>query len=413
VATHQSIRYLNETRALDALFRYGRCSRAELSRRLGLTRSTAGSIVTDLVALGLVREEEDPEPDAASGRGRVNGRTGRPGVGVALDPAGAAFIGAEIGVERLTVVTTDLLARMTGWRSRTFDTPAESPEATVQAVCDIIAELSATLPRSQMPRGICVCLPALLGHDGQVVNGLLLGWREVPLLTMLADRLGSDVPLAIENDANAFAVAESYGAEVEPTDTRAFLLIESGVGGGIILGGRLFRGGSGLAGEFGQTVVGIGPEDEKLSSLRTPRGHLEAHVGKTALLSRWWAHTGRSGGDLDDLLSALEAGDGATLECARHWGRRLATGLVQVTAVLNPDSIVIGGSVSAVLPYVEGVVAKALAADLLEGYPPPPVRRSALGIEGAALGAAHLMHQKLFTVDETRLLGSAFSQDVA
>ena len=92
----QAVRHINETRALEALFRGGPMSRAELARRLGLTRSTASSIVADLVGAGLVAEDTNEPQDRGS-------RTGRPGQ-FAPNTHHAVFIGADIGVGHETVI---------------------------------------------------------------------------------------------------------------------------------------------------------------------------------------------------------------------------------------------------------------------------------------------------------------------
>ena len=102
----QSVRYLNELRALDVLFRDGAMSRADLARTLGLNRSTTGSIISSLLAESLVverRRAKSVEPRA---------QTGRPGIDVELNPEGALFIGAEIEVDELTAVVIDLTGRL-------------------------------------------------------------------------------------------------------------------------------------------------------------------------------------------------------------------------------------------------------------------------------------------------------------
>ncbi len=382
MATPRSIRYLNEIRALNALFRAGGMSRADLARHLGMNRSSIGFIVEDLLADGLARERP-----AMPGAAR---RTGRPGIVVELDPDGAGFLGVEIGVDHLTVVGVDLAAREIVRRTVAYPTRARPPAMGVARAATLVQEAVAAigLPRARL-RGVCVAVPALV-RDGVVRNALMLGWRNVPVQALLRRQLG-DVQVRVENDANAFAFGETYAGADGRADTVAFLLIENGAGGGVVIGGHLHRGASGFAGEFGQLAVADGAGGVE---------HLERHIGKDAVLARYRAHGGPRSADLPHLLEALRAGEPAALRTARAWGDTLARGLVAITDVLAPGRIVLGGSVAPLFPHVADRVEASMRAALLEGFPVPRIEVSRLGAEGAAFGGACLLHQALFAVDE-------------
>ncbi|MBP0579809.1 ROK family transcriptional regulator [Labrys sp. LIt4] len=399
MATPQTVRHLNEIRALNALFRHTGMSRADLARALGLNRSTTGNIITGLITEGLAVERRD-EPHNESA-----GKTGRPGIRVQIDPAGASFLGAEIGVDRLTVVVIDMRAEEILRLTLPFPTHRETPEAGTDRMVALIAEAIESLDRPERLRGLCVTLPALLASDGTVINGLMLGWRDVKLRDMVTDRLKRRFPsldpaISIENDANAFAIAETYRDTTHRSETVAFLLIENGAGGGIVIGGRLLRGSAGFAGEFGQIVLG----GHSIQAGRSKPGHLESYIGKDALLGSYHAQGGEA--DLDRLLQGLARGEAAALATARAWGERLAAGLIQVTSVLNPGLIILGGSVAPVFTHVAAEVSRAMQRELLEGFPLPRIEVSALGVEGPALGGALLMHQRMFSIDESAIYAS-------
>ncbi|HYD39514.1 MAG TPA: ROK family transcriptional regulator [Anaeromyxobacter sp.] len=386
MATPRSIRYLNEIRALNALLRAGGMSRADLARHLGMNRSSIGFIVEDLLADGLARERAaTPGPGAAR-------RSGRPGIVVELDPDGAAFLGVEIGVDHLTVVAVDLSARERVRRTVAYPTRDRPAAAGLARAAALVEEAvgGLRLPRTRL-RGVCVAVPALV-RDGVVRNALMLGWRNVPVQALLRRRLGV-VPIRVENDANAFAFGETYAGAAARADTVAFLLVENGAGGGVVIGGQLHRGASGFAGEFGQLPV-AGADG---------RGHLERHIGKDAVLARYRAHGAPRSADLPHLLAALRAREPAALRTAREWGDHLARGLVAITDVLAPGRIVLGGSVAPLFPHVADRVEAAMRGELLEGLPVPRVEVSRLGPEGAAFGGACLLHQSLFAVDEGRV----------
>lgn len=406
MATPQTVRHLNEIRALNALFRHAGMSRADLARALGLNRSTTGNIITSLMTDGLAVERPgSPGDESAAKKGAA--KTGRPGIHVQIDPVGATFLGAEIGVDRLTVVAIDMAAQEISRISIPFPTFQQTPEAGIDRITALIAETIGHLDDPARIRGLCIALPALLDADGTVINGLILGWRDVKLKAMIAERLKArfpalDLAVSIENDANAFAIAETYRDTTHRSETVAFLLIENGAGGGIVIGGRLFRGSAGLAGEFGQIVLG----GSGFYTGRHKPGHLESYIGKDAILARYRANGAEPDVDIDHLIQALARGDAIAMKTAQAWGQGLASGLIQLTSVLNPGLIILGGSVAPVFPYVAGEVEQAMQREFLEGFPMPKIEVSSLGVAGPALGAALLMHQRMFSIDESAIYAS-------
>jgi predicted NBD/HSP70 family sugar kinase len=162
----------------------------------------------------------------------------------------------------------------------------------------------------------------------------------------------------------------------------------------------LLRGSAGFAGEFGQIVLG----GDSAPAGRSKPGHLESYIGKDAILGFYRTRGGEA--DLDRLLQGLARREEAATATARVWGERLAAGLIQVTSVLNPGLIILGGSVAAVFPHVATEVSKAMQRELLEGFPLPRIEVSGLGVEGPALGGALLMHQRMFSIDESAIYAS-------
>ena len=390
MATPQSIRYLNEVQALNALFRLGGMSRADLARRLNLNRASVGYIIQDLLTAGLVRERSGPDGGGAPVR------AGRPGIVVELDPGGATFVGAEIGVDHITAVAIDLSARAFLHRSVPYATAARPPQVGIRRAAGLIQSVARSLEKGRgVIQGACVAVPALV-RDGTVVNALMLGWREVPLRDLLQEALGRRVTVLVENDANALAIGETYGVASQPWDTVVCLDIENGAGGGIVIGGELFRGSTGFAGELGQLPLG----GAGFASGLQRSGHLESYIGKDAVLARYRNNGGPASADLLQLLAALRARERIALRTAAEWGDRLAHGLTLVVHVVNPGRIVVGGSVAAIYPHVAERVREAMRKEFLEGFPLPDIEASRLGTAGTAYGAACLLHQRMFSVDE-------------
>jgi predicted NBD/HSP70 family sugar kinase len=118
------------------------------------------------------------------------------------------------------------------------------------------------------------------------------------------------------------------------------------------------------------------------------------------VLARYQWHGADATANIDQLLTALRAGDTVALKTAKDWGQKLALGLTQVTSVLNPSSIILGGSVAPIFNWAQAEVAETMQREFIGGFPMPVVQVSTLGLEGPALGSALLMHQRMLSVDE-------------
>ena len=390
MATPQSIRYLNKVQALNALFRGGGMSRSDLARRLGLNRASVGYIVQDLLVEGLAVEH--PEAERADG----TQRSGRPGIVVSLNPAGAEFVGVEIGVDHIAVAIVDLVGNECRRQSVDYATATKSPKVGLRKVTDLVHEtIESLMERKSRVNGVCVAVPGLI-RDGVVVNALMLGWRDLPLQNILQDSLGESMRVMVENDANALAIGVTYPMPSVPNETVACLNIENGVGGGIAIGGKLFRGAAGFSGEFGQ--LPLGGKGFCAGPFRS--GHLESYIGKEAVLARYHANGGAPIQDFQLFLQALEQKEKEAVKTAYDWADRLAQGLTQVIHVINPGKIVLGGSVAEIYPHVRQRVQNTIEKEFLAGFPLPEIGLPPANTGGTAFGAACLLHQFMFSVDE-------------
>jgi predicted NBD/HSP70 family sugar kinase len=382
----------NEARALAALFRKGGLSRASLARDLGLTRSTTGILVQNLADAGLARERDTGHDPSQEGEARI----GRPGIIVEIDGDGALFLGAYIGVNRIDLLAIDLSGRVRAGVSREFSGAGSKPDRAVEVLVALVHEVLRALRPSRQPCALNVAVPGFPCADGETYHAAILGWHGVNLAQLLSEAVGLDIPILLENDANAVAVAETYrsGASWGEGEDSLVILIENGVGGGVISGGRLHRGRLQGAGEIGHMPIG---EAGFVYDAVRP-GRFETFVGKDALLARH-AYVGGLANTLDAFLAALDAGDPAAVTSARDWAHWLSRGLIALTCVLQPERIILAGSVSAIYPYVASELEASFAAMLVEGYPVPRIETSRGGKDGPALGAAYLLHQALLSGD--------------
>lgn len=373
------VRQANAVAALQAIFANGRLSRADLARQLGLNRSSAGHIITDLTANGLVREvtEETLKPN----------RAGRPGVLLELVPESALFVGAEIGVEHITLVRIDLSARITHCRVEPFKGRSTAVGEAVDHAVKLAFD-GLTADEFDRCEGFGLAAPAQMDRSGRVVVAPLLRWRDVDLAALARDALPVHVPAIVENDANAFAIGEAYTRRDNRDGVTLFLVIESGVGGGIVIDGRLFRGGHGLAGEIGHMHA---PDADG--------AELEEAIGLERLLARYGQVTRVENITLPRFLADVRDRVPEALPIAEEWARHLGFALVQACRLIDPDRVVLGGSLAALYEMVSARVAFHMEALQAESFPLPEIVVHEAAESGAAYGAACMLHQRFLSLE--------------
>jgi predicted NBD/HSP70 family sugar kinase len=392
VSSPRRIRQRNELAVLRALHENARLSRADLARELGLNRSSSGNIIGELLAEGLVREVEE---DAT----RTSGRAGRPGILLELVADAVCFLGVEIGVEHISVVELDLSARVTHSLQQPFDGKAAGVEPSLARALHLA--LTAMTPESLTRcEGLGIAVPAQMDRAGVILVAPLLGWRNVDLVALARKSL--PVPLAVmaENDANAFAIGATYGHRIARNGVTLLVNMESGVGGGILINGQLFRGGTGLAGEIGH--LRLGPDASTT---------LEQKIGLTRLLWEYRALTRRADVGLPDLLRDVRDREPGAVVIAEDWARALAFALSQTCRIIDADKIVLGGSVAALYPLVAARVIVHLRSFQEDDFALPEIS-VAEGVEsGAAYGAACMLHQRFLSLESTRFTEAEASAD--
>jgi predicted NBD/HSP70 family sugar kinase len=377
------IRQNNIAAALQALFRHGQLSRADLAREMRLNRSSSGNIIAELLAHDLVRETaSDNLKDS------VHARAGRPGILLELNPEAACFLGAEIGVEHISTVQIDLAGNIVRTSVEVFDGFSVGVD---EAIARAVEQAFRDLPGGARDRcaGFGLSSPSQMSGDGVVRVAPLLGWRDVNPAERVRAVLPAGIPVMAENDANAFAIGSTYRIRGAPSGVVLFLVIESGVGGGVVIDGKLFRGGHGLAGEIGHLRA---PRDNGLS--------LEQSIGLQAVLGEYRALTGRAEARLDDFLLDVRDRAPGPVALADGWAHDLAFALVQASRIIDPDRIVLGGALAALYPLVQARVAAYIKAGQEDTFPTPEITLDAQATAGSAFGAACMVHQHYLSQSE-------------
>ncbi|MES0032318.1 ROK family transcriptional regulator [Mesorhizobium sp. M0040] len=391
-SSNRRIRQNNEVAALRALHQFGRLTRAELARKLRLNRSSSGHIIASLTADGLVREAIEDLPEQAR-----YARAGRPGIMLELVPDAIFFLGVEIGVEHISTVEIDLGTNIVSTNVEPFDGPSINVEAAVDRAVRLALQ---SIPLSKLERceGVGVSTPAQMDKNGFVHFAPLLGWRNVHLAKLVRDALPIRVPVLAENDANAFAIGATYGRSEVHSGVTLFLVMESGVGGGIIVDSSLFRGANGLAGEIGHLIISDAPG---------PRRNLEQLIGLENIMADYRKTSALSDPTFGNFLSDVQNRLPSAVSTAEDWARALAIGLVQTCRIIDADKIVLGGSVAALYPLMAARVAAHIHAIQESSFPFASITMNDEGTVGSAFGAACMLHQRYLSLQSQRFADGA------
>lgn len=358
---HDSMRARNLGVVLGEVRRSGPITRAALAEITGLTKTTVSKMVGDLLDAGMVAE---------SGALR-DGERGRPGTAVGLSGHRVAALGLEINVDYLSVCVVDLTLSVRLRRTQAVDNRAAPPVETLAHLQEL-AHRAVDEARSE---GLAIT-GSTLAVPGPVDDGLLhaapnLGWHDVRVGDLL------DFPVAVENEANLAALGELWFGS-GPSD---FLHVsgEIGVGAGLVVGGALFRGARGLAGELGHVIVSPDGPACRCGG----RGCLEQYAGQEALLRA----AGLDG--VPELVAALQAGESGALRACERAGRALGVALTSAVHLMDPGTVVLGGVFAPLFPWIHGPAVETMTARLARmRHAVPELTVSRLGGDAASLGAA-------------------------
>jgi predicted NBD/HSP70 family sugar kinase len=359
-ATPPLLKRLNERTVLETIRAGAPISRAEISRRAGISKPTVSIALQSLVSSGLVRETE-PDPN-------------RPSYGAVFFepvPEAAVVLGLDLGARFLRGALCDLRGTV---RTRQ---DVELRESDGAGVADAIAKLSRSLVASSgLPAdlldGAVVGVPGVV-DDGSVhlthfesLEGRALGAELGELL---------DLPVVLENDINLAALGEHWEGVARGVDNFVFLSIGTGLGAGLVLGGELHRGRNGAAGEVDFAFAGLGSDvDPCASAVAALAERLGAENG-TSLAPPFEPRT---------IFDAARRGDGVAQAVVDETARRIALHIVPIAAVADVELVVLGGG----LGTNGDLLLEPVRRLLVDWLPyPPRVEVSSLG-EAAVLSGA-------------------------
>ncbi|MEV0320172.1 ROK family transcriptional regulator [Streptomyces sp. NPDC050658] len=366
--TQQAMRRRNLSRVMHAVAAHGPLSRAAVATRIGLTRAAVSTLVDELIRSGLLAELGPERP----------GRVGRPGSALAISGSGPAGIGAEVGVDHLAVCAVDLRGEVRARAVRQSSNRGRAAEPVVKELVTLIRQVSAEARREGLrPAGLAVAVPGLVARGtGTVVRAPNLDWRDVDLAALLP----AEPPLTVDNEANFGALAELWLGEEVPQD---FLHVsaEIGIGAALVVDGGLLRGTRGFAGELGH--VPVWPDGPSCPC--GGRGCLEQYAGEVAVLRAAGLDPGTD--RLGLLAERAAQGDTDVRRALKDAGAALGIALTGAVNLLDPRSVVLGGALSRLAPWLLPPLEAEL--DRRTAGTACAVTVSRLGSDGPLLGAAH------------------------
>lgn len=384
---------LNRRLILDTIRRLGSLSRATIAKETKLNPSTVTRIIQDLINEGFVQEI-----------GYATSQGGRKPILVDLVPNVVNIIG--VNVETTKVI--GIISNLTGEILSHLEIPIEDyrKEAIFKTVSQVINQLLSTPELKKEPIGIGIAMHGLVDVDkGIVLYPPAFGWRDLPIVDLLESRF--KLPVKLENNARALALGEWWFGAGRGLTNFIALKVGYGIGSGIILNGEIFRGVNFTAGEIGHTTVTVdGPLCdcgnygclESLASVkalvkRAKRGLKEGRISAINSLSNGNPELVKP----EYIFMAAEVGDELALEILQEAGRYLGITLANLTNILNPTKILLGGDILAGLDYILPTIKATVQARAME----IPAKRLQiqpieLGTNAVAIGATTLILQQIF-----------------
>jgi predicted NBD/HSP70 family sugar kinase len=371
----------NQRRLADALRAMGPSTRADLASATGLSRATVSTTLSDLADLGLVVEPGGTAPAGPAG--------GRPAAVVQLAPGAGVVAGVDVGRRHVNVAVADLAHTVIAERGERLR-PDEEPTAEVildRAAGLVVAAVEASGHQLSDVIGVGLGLPAPVVSDTGLLgaSNILPAWAGLAPSLELSDRLR--LPVHVENDANLGALSEHTWGAGRGSKALVYLKLGTGIGGGLVIDGALFRGISGTAGEIGHLSLDAAGDVCRCGN----RGCLELVAGGAKLVDV----LGRGRPEvrsLADVVRLVGEGDAPCRRLVSDAGTSIGVALGGLVNLLNPDRVVVGGELAAtgrvLLDPLRHALGRSAVPSAVEAV---DVVQGTLGGRAEALGAVALV----------------------
>lgn len=355
LATRGTSREINRQIALTLIRTHQPVSRAELSRLMETNRANITLLVNELLEEGLVREEEQNQPN----------KRGRKPTSLFLNSRDTLAVAIDVRKTKTFIMLTDTTGNQVG-DVIAFPTRPEPVDFVQSLAWQVRKALGGKLD-STVCGGIGVVVPGMLDlRNGTVIHSPTLQWRDVELLELMKEEFG-DTEIHLENSGKACALSQIWsvrGADTGLNDI-VFVSVSDGVGVGIVVNGELVRGRHNTAGEFGHVPLSI---DGPLCACGA-HGCWEAYISNIATLSRYFGTNvanrkpqpiEQSEFTVETLIAKARAHDGKALAALQSTARYLGLGLGSIINAIDPARIYIGGEITEAWDLLEPTVRDAI-----------------------------------------------------
>ena len=360
VATRTTSRDINRHIALNLIREHQPISRADLARRMNLTRGVVSVLVQELITQQLIYEGATGE--AARGR--------KPTF-LHIRSHDRLVIAVDVRFSETYLMLCDFAGRQLALEN--YDTVFSIPDF-IKDLARRIKKMLKTQGSEADCEGVGLVVPGMVDQrTGKVLNAPALGWKDVDIKTKLAAATG--LPVHIENSGRACALAQLWieRSEAVTGHTFVYISVSDGVGTGIVVNGELLRGRDHIAGEFGHVAINLeGPR-----CMCGATGCWEVYTSNLATLSRYFGwnlskrstkglkNAERSSFTILDLIARARSGDQKARSAIEASARFLGLGIGTIVNSINPDGIYLAGEIMTAWDLIEDIVRSAMAERIL------------------------------------------------
>ncbi len=383
------VKQLNKSIVLNAIRKNGKVSRAGISVKTGLNKSTVSSLVDELMTDGFVIEEG---PGASRG--------GRKPILLSINNNVGHVIGVDLGVNYIFCIVTDPSADIL-WEKRIITKKVDTKEKIIDKLVGLLEEaVSFSKNTLKGILGIGIGVPGIVDYkNGTVLMAPNLKWYNLDLKSIIEKRFG--IKTYIDNEANAGAIGEKWFGAGEKETNLVYVSAGIGVGTGIIINNELYRGSNGLAGEMGHMTINFSDHDCSCGNI----GCWENYASEKSLFNYLNEFSHNSSDVLDlsvfDIIYNAKSNDQASVKALKEVGKNLGIGIVNIINTFDTDKVIIGNTISlggeVVLEEIRRIVKKRC---FITRYSNIKIELSKLGMYSCAIGAVSLVISELFAAPQ-------------
>jgi predicted NBD/HSP70 family sugar kinase len=311
---------------------------------------------------------------------------GRPPSLLSLRTADAVAIGVDLGTIKTVMATSDLAGRVLGQEEFQTDPDANiTTQKIVESALQLMQQSGGTI------EGIGISFPGWVDPETTHSFSPHFKWRDLPIAETLTQ--ATSLPVTIDNDANAAALAELWFGRPEIREVRDFILVlvEAGLGTGIVFDGQVYRGEGGTAGEFGHMTIGT---DAPVACAAGSTECWEAFASERAALARYNKLSNQNGNnsvDFSQLMDLALGGNGGARDALKTTARYLGVGIANLIQGLAPETVIIGGPIVRAWSVIAEDLKASVEASICRGLPSTPIIGSTLGGQPTLMGALSLV----------------------